>query len=306
MHDVKDQKNRIISSLLIVIFLSYACSTEKKKPPNMEHENQKTTVIDFWNGNRSAARQVYEREVLKAIVEATEHQYGKCEVKESLVDYPGKEESLAFSKYQHDVLITVAGNQKFKEGDMIVIPQPLTKNLLGYRIPIIRAEDEAKFSQITNKQELQKLSHGIPETWSDATVFRHNHFNVVENGNFDAIFERLQNNEFDYCTFGANEVLEIHTNRAAKQNNLIIEQNLLLFYPFPLVFYVHPNKPHIAERIEKGLQNIMASGQLDSIFDAHYGDIKKQLNLKKRTLITLKNPLLPDGLNNFVPNLEQL
>jgi hypothetical protein len=30
----------------------------------------------------------------------------------------------------------------------------------------------------------------------------------------------------------------------------------LLFYTFPLVFYVNPNMPKLAERIEQGLQTL--------------------------------------------------
>ena len=58
---------------------------------------QKTTSINFWNGNRSAPRQVYEREVLHAVLEATKKTWGNYEVNENLEDYPGKMESLAFS-----------------------------------------------------------------------------------------------------------------------------------------------------------------------------------------------------------------
>ncbi|MFN2396758.1 MAG: hypothetical protein ABR597_13850, partial [Bacteroidales bacterium] len=95
-----------------------------------------------------------------------------------------------------------------------MIPHLLTKNLLGYRIPIIRQEDAGLFSEIRNAEDLKKLKHGIPLTWSDADIFRHNGYNVVEDGSFDDIFERLQAGLFDYSSFGANEVLGVYENRA--------------------------------------------------------------------------------------------
>ncbi|WP_194975965.1 type 2 periplasmic-binding domain-containing protein [Aquiflexum lacus] len=272
----------------------------------MDQNLQKTTTVSFWNGNRSEARQVYERQVLKAVLEATEAAWGAWEIEETLEEYPGNQESLVFAEKGHDLFVTVAGNQKLKEGEMIVIPQPLTKNLLGYRLLIIRAEDVGLFAGISVPEELQKLEHGIPETWSDATVFRHNGYNVVEKGNFDDIFDRLQNKRFDYSTFGANEVLGVYENRASKREGLIIDQNILLFYPFPLVFYVNPNLPKLAERIEQGLQNITSSGKLDAIFNAHYGKITAQLNLNSRRIFVLDNPLLPDEFRYMGPNLENL
>lgn len=272
----------------------------------MEQDIQKTTTVDFWNGNRSAARQVYERKVLKAILEATKEEWGAWEIEESLEEYPGNEESLVFTEKGHDLFVTIAGNQKFKEGDMIVIPHLLTKNLLGYRIPIIRKEDAGLFGGISRPEDLQKLDHGIPETWSDATIFRHNGYNVVEEGSFDDIFDRLQNGLFDYSAYGANEVLGVYKNRASKREGLIIDQNILLFYPFPLVFYVNPGLPKMAERIEQGLQSIISSGKLDAIFDEHYGEITEQLNLDSRRIFVLDNPLIPDEFSDLAPNLENL
>ncbi len=87
---------------------------------------------------------------------------------------------------------------------------------------------------------------------------------------------------------------------------MIIDQNILIFYPFPLVFYVNPNFPEMAERIEQGLQSIGASGKLDAIFDAHYGEITEQLNLDSRRIFELDNPLIPDAFRHLAPNLENL
>jgi hypothetical protein len=272
----------------------------------LEQNLQKTTKISFWNGNRSEARQVYERQVLKSVLEATEGIWGECEIEETLDDYPGNQESLVFAEKGHDLFVTVAGNQKFKEGDMIVISQPLTKNLLGYRLLIIRAEDAGLFAGISRSEELQKLAHGIPETWSDATVFRHNGFSVVEKGNFDDIFDRLQNKRFDYSAYGANEVLGVYENRASKHKGLIIDQNILLFYPFPLVFYINPDLPKMAERIEQGMQSITSSGKLDAIFKEHYGKITEQLHLKSRRIFVLNNPLIPHEFRHLAPDIENL
>lgn len=300
------KKTFSLLSILLISISFIACSGNKSKTKSMEQNTQKTTTVSFWNGNRSEARQVYERQVLNAILEATEAEWGAWEIEETLEEYPGNQESLVFLEKGHDLFVTIAGNQKFKEGDMIVIPHLLTKNLLGYRVPIIREEDAGIFAGISGSEELQKLDHGIPETWSDATIFRHNGYNVVEEGNFDDIFDRLQNKRFDYSTFGANEVLGVYENRASKREGLIIDQNILLFYPFPLVFYVNPNLPKMAERIEQGMQSIITSGKLDAIFNAHYGKITAQLNLNSRRIFVLDNPMIPDEFRYLAPNLENL
>ncbi len=287
--------HKLLTIVLIPIIMG-SCSFSKKN----------TEVVDFWNGNRSEIRQKYERQVLEAVLASTESDFGPWEIKESVVEYPGDEESYVFSKKNHHLFVTIAGNQKFKEGDRIAIHKPLTRNLLGYRIPIIRAADAETFNAIGSAGDIQQLKHGIPLTWSDATIFRHNGYEVVEDGSFDDIFERLATGMFDYSAYGANEVLGVFENRASKQEGLMIDNNVLLFYPFPLVFYVNPALPELAERIDQGLQNMMESGTLDAIFNSYYANIVEELNLDQRKIIILHNPLIPDDFANLKPDLSDL
>ena len=209
-----------------IALVSCAGDGPAQRPPAAAISN--TTVVDLWNGNRSAIRQVYERKVLVAVLEATAEDWGPWVIEETLDEYPGDDEALVFTEKGHDLFVTIAGNQKFKAGDMIVIPEPMTKNLLGYRIPIIREQDADIFSSITQEKDLQKLRHGIPLTWSDAVIFRHNGYEVVE------------------------------------------------------------------------------SGELDAIFDYHYGNIVEELSLDRRVLFILDNPLIPDQFRDLKPDLDNL
>lgn len=268
--------------------------------------SEEITTIKFWNGNRSEVRKEYERKVFVALLEATEAEYGSWEIEENLDEYPGAEEALVFKEKGHDVFVTIAGNQKFDEDDMIVIPHLLTKNLLGYRVAIIREEDTGKFASIEEEAQIQQLTHGIPETWSDAVIFRENGYQVAEEGDFEDIFDRLEAGNFDYSAYGANEVLSVFEYRAAERESLVMDENLLFFYPFPLVFYVSPDQPALAERIEAGMQAIQKSGALDAIFDQHYGNIVEELHLSDRKLIILDNPLIPERFRDLRPELGKL
>lgn len=291
--------------LLCIITLLSCLQSCQTNTQNLE-KNKRTEIdsleVDFWNGNRSEIRQHYESDVLQAVLEVTSNEFGAFQLIESRKEYPGVEESRAFSHKKHDVLVTVAGNQKFKENEVIMISKPLAKNLLGYRIPIIKEKNQAK---LANAKNIKKLVHGIPKTWSDATIFKYNEFAISEEGDFSDIFERLTSDNFDYTTFGANEVKSIYQNRDLKNKGLVIEESTLLFYPFPLVFYVNPKNETLAKRINTGLQTIEENGTLDAIFQDYYGSLVKDLNLTKRELITLSNPLIPKSLIGIQPNLVQ-
>lgn len=298
---------KLFNISIALIFLM-SCN-QKNKPEIMSEESlneTNATIVDFWNGNRSEIRKDYEREVLQAILTITIPDFGPFEISESITEYPGLEESFVFSKKKHHLFVTIAGNQKFKPEDMIMIAKPIAKNLLGYRIPIIKVTDTNKFKTATSLSKIQALKNGIPVSWSDATIFRHNGYRVAEEGDFDDVFERLAQHKFDYTAFGANEVQNVFKNRATKQNGLVIDTNLMFFYPFPLVFYVNPKMPKLAERIEMGLQTITESGELDKIFNSYYANIVDELGLDKRQVFTLENPLIPAEFTNLKPDLSGL
>lgn len=264
----------------------------------------KPVTIALWNGNKTQSRQAYEREILEVALRATEKTHGPWELKEDKTDYPAAEdEANVFRAKGFDIFGTVAGNQKLAKEQKILVPLPLMKGLLGYRILIIRAADKEKFAHISSAKQLQSLRLGIPATWADAELFRQNGYQVVEKGSFDDLFTRLENNEFDYVSFGANEVAGVFAQRAAQSGKLIVDSSLLVYYPFPLVFYVNPANQTLAMRVTQGLQTISGNGELDAIFNRYFGADLKALNLPGRTKITLKNPLLPAEMADFAPSL---
>jgi len=264
----------------------------------------KPAGISMWNGNKTMSRQAYEREVLEAALNATEDTHGPWALKEDKTDYPAAEdEASVFRAKGFDIFGTVAGNSKLAKEQKILVPLPLMKGLLGYRILIIRAVDKEKFSAIKSAQQLQPLRMGIPSTWADAELFRHNGYKVEEKGSFDDLFVRLENNEFDYVTFGANEVSGVFNERAAKSGKLIVDSSLVVFYPFPLVFYVKPNNKALAARVTQGLQIISGNGELDKIFNRYFAADLTAVNLPARTMVKLKNPILPAEMADFKPSL---
>ncbi len=261
-------------------------------------------MINFWSGNKTEIRREYEREVLLAALAATAEQYGAWQLHEVNADYPdAAEEAAVFRRKGHDLFVTVAGNEKLADEEKIVVPLPLMKGLLGYRLLIINAGDQRRFSAIGSAQALRRLRNGIPATWADAGLFRKNGYTVVERGNFDELFDRLKSGEFDYVTFGANEINSVFESRAEPLGGLIIEPSLLMYYPFALVFYVNPALPELAQRLCAGLQNIQENNTLEKIFARYYGDIVTKLKLRERRLITLENPALPESLKWMTADL---
>jgi len=85
------------------------------------------------------------------------------------------------SRYIHEVgkgeqinVIWRSTSEKL-ERELLPIRIPLRKGLLGYRIFLIRKDDQAKFSAIQSLDELKKLSVGQGASWGDVALFTANH-----------------------------------------------------------------------------------------------------------------------------------
>ncbi len=253
--------------------------------------------INFWNGNKSNARQVYEYKVLETTLAATEQAYGDWTLGNDCTDFPTIEgEASVFRSKGFDVFATVAGNPKLANERKIVINAPLMKGLLGYRLLIVREGNLPQFAEVSTASQMQKLALGIPFSWADAALFRFNGYRVVEGGTYDELFERLKSDEFDYVSLGANEVEEAFEARAFPVGGMSLEASILIYYPFPLLFYVNPDRPELAKRIEEGLDRIIKNGALDRLFEEQYGDLVARLRLKDRNMFRLENPNLSEEL----------
>jgi hypothetical protein len=100
-----------------------------------------------------------------------------------------------------------------------------------------------------------------------------------------------------------NEIEEIFKHHALPIGGISIEPSLMLYYPFPLVFYVNPCNPVLAKRIEKGLKLIAINGEHETLFSHHHGDVAQRLNLRNRNTLSLTNPILPLDMAGFSGSL---
>ena len=256
-------------------------------------------MVQFWNGNKSAIRQEFEWKVLQLALRQTKPNQL---INNDLTDHPSAEDEGQVFARGSDVLVTVAGNMKFAQGSYLMLPQPLCRGLLGCRVLIVHKNRLKEFSSVSEAQ-LKKLSIGIPATWADAELFRVNQYHVVEQGSLEERLIAVQNSECDYMALGANEAEAIVAQFAHLAPDLVVEPTLMLYYPFPLVFYCHPEKHDLMANIAQGLELCMANGELDALFEQTYGADVRAVNLDQRRVFHLTNPTLPSELAYYQPEL---
>ncbi|PFG58608.1 hypothetical protein ATG66_1162 [Vibrio sp. ES.051] len=260
---------------------------------------EESMMVQFWNGNKSAIRQQFEWETLQLALQKKKPQIN---INNDLTDYPHPEDEGQVFLKGTDILVTVAGNKKFAQGSYLMLPQPLCKGLLGCRVLVIHKNRLDEFSAILESQ-LQQLTIGIPATWADADLFRFNHYRVSEQGSLEERLLAVQNGECDYMALGANEAQDIVAQYAHLTPNLVVEPTILLYYPFPLVFYCHPNKADLLADIESGLTLASANKKLDGLFEQTYGPAVRAAKLHQRRVFHLTNPILPSEFADYRSDL---
>ena len=187
--------------------------------------------------------------------------------------------------------------------ELLPIRIPMRKGLLGWRVLLIRSEDQEKFAQVKTLEDLRQFKAGYGEQWADLPVLQANVGDVVTSNQYDALFVMLAGKRFDYLHRGLHEPWAELEARKEELPNLRVEETILLHYPIGNYLYVSKENPQLAERLETGFRAAIADGSFEQLFQAEYGEIIRKANIKQRTLIEFTNPILPQGMLPDDPSL---
>ncbi len=254
-----------------------------------------STMVYIYNAPESVLdrRYDYQWEILKTALEKTTAKYGGYRLEPAV--------SMSEARQAHE-LKNVTGrltvmyldtNPEF-EKTLLPVRIPVDKNLVGFRVFLIRKEDQPKFQAIKTLDDLRKFSIGAGSDWADVAILRKSGFTVVTGSAYDGLFDMLHNKRFDIFSRGAVEIIDEYEQRKEKMPDLHIEETILLYYPLPMYFWFSntPAGARLAERAKAGMLMMIDDGTYDAIFlKYHRKDIKK-LNLKGRKIFKIENPLL--------------
>lgn len=174
------------------------------------------------------------------------------------------------------------------------IEQPIFKGLMGFRIFVIRNDEQHRFDHITNVQQLKELVAGQGAFWGDTKVLKTAGLPVVTATQGRRLWSMLDLKRFDYLPLGPHEPwkdLEIRP-----ELGFIVEKNLLLIYPSAMYFYVSNSNERLADIISRGMKVALADGSYDKLLfesDMLKGAIHNA-NLEKRRILVIDNPFYSD------------
>lgn len=198
---------------------------------------------------------------------------------------------------RNDVIWTVTTPER--ETLLRPIPIPLLRGLYGYRVLVIRPETAPLFAKVNSIEQLATFSAGMNPHWPDAEIFDDNKLPFVEGTFATNLYRMLAAGRFDYFPRG---ILEITEEQPLIDNNhLEVEQQLLIYYPSLLYFFVNKDNQELAFRLESGLDILLKNGEFDRLFYHHPTVVAALDRLANRKIITLKNHQFPQGAAEFPP-----
>lgn len=229
-------------------------------------------------------------ETIQTALEKTKKTYGDFELKQSEV-VTSELRAIVDTKNGINQNITWCGSNGKYEEELIPIYIPLGKGILGYRVFLITKDNAENFSKIKTLQDLREYKVGHGFDWGDLPIYEYNKL-PFETGHYEGLFAMLNAGRFDYFSRGIKEAYKEFDERKKKYPNMRIEENVLLYYPWPFILYVSPKFPKIAQRVETGMRIMIKDGTFDKIFFKYNADAIRKAKLKSRTLIKMENPFL--------------
>tara|TARA_R110002096_G_scaffold354497_5_gene547625 strand:- start:605 stop:1405 length:801 start_codon:yes stop_codon:yes gene_type:complete len=181
------------------------------------------------------------------------------------------------------------------EFDSVAIPvkQHVRKGINGYRLLLIRKKDQERFKNIKSIDGLKNLTVGQARGWPDVGVFQENNFKISDSGSYAQLIPMLKARRFDYYALGISEAPQVLQDCGSNCKNIMIEETILLHYPFPIFLYVSKNTPALAERLEYGMEQLLKNGKFDDLWQRYHNEYLINLNISKRKVFKLSNKNIP-------------
>ncbi len=239
-------------------------------------------------------RHIYRFELLKLALEKTAPSYGEYEI---VYTETKMTQSRALVELENNGVIDIIAlpSNLEREKKFLPIRIPIMKGILGYRVFIINKNQKEKFRKIKSFADLKKLKAGAGHDWADVPILKYNGIPVETGSNYEGLFQMLAVNRFDYFPRGVNEAWNEIDARKDSLPDLMIEDSLALYYPFPVYYFLNKKNTATSKRIEKGLEYAINDGSFDNLFNRYFRSSLAKANLKNRRIFILKNPSLPEG-----------
>ncbi len=182
------------------------------------------------------------------------------------------------------------GSNRQRETDLYAVPVSLLRHLNDYRVFLIRAENQPRFSAVLTLDQLRMLKAGAGVNWPSTEVLRANKLPVVTSIAYEYLFPMLRAKRFDYMPRGVYEA--DNEQRVRSADNLAVEQTIFLHYRIAFYFFVSRENAALGQRVERGLRLAIKDGSFDKLFNSipAFRQAQAEIDARKRRIFELTYP----------------
>lgn len=191
--------------------------------------------------------------------------------------------------------VIALGTNEEREQTMRPIRIDILRGIVGYRLLLVRARDQARIAAMDDATLRRQVTFGLNSQWADLPILQANGFSVVTSSGYENLFGMLAAGRFDAFPRGLNEAQRELKERRQQFPQLAIETSRALYFPYPVYFWVSKTNEALARRIERGLQAALADGSFRKLFDSYHAQAIAVVSQEHRHVIQLDNPILPKG-----------
>lgn len=200
---------------------------------------------------------------------------------------------------RYSVVDTGIGPEMEKNFDTIYIP--IDMGLTGWRIFIINESQKSDFKKIETLDQLKKKVAGQGIGWTDGLIIERAGIKVETSAKIENLINMVDSGRFDFFPLGVNETHGFLAQYGQGKANLIVEDTLVLVYPFGRFFYVKKGNETLKNDIILGLEKAYEDGSFKNFLENHpfYKEGLSKSNLSKRKVIRIPNPFVSKEFNNI-------
>jgi ABC-type amino acid transport substrate-binding protein len=202
----------------------------------------------------------------------------------------------AVSLLQSGAIDVVAlGTNEERESKILPVKIDILRGIVGFRVFLIRAADQARISQMDDVSLRKQLTLGLNSQWADLPILRANGFSVTTSSGYEALFDMLAAGRFDAFPRGLNEAQRELDERRQHYPQLAVEKTRALYFPYPVYFWVRKDNQALARRIERGLKLSLGDGSFRKTFEQYHAAEIATMRHEMRHVLRLASPILPNG-----------
>lgn len=213
----------------------------------------------------------------------------------------------ALSEMQAGRLIDLywAGSNVERESKLGFVPIPLVKGLLGYRVFTINKKYQSEFLEVNSLEDLNGIPLCQGQHWPDTDILLASGLNVVPNMVYENMFRQVYSGRCKAFPRGINEGYSEVESRQKVMPELMVFDDLILHYPFPMYFFTHKENKKLINNLTDGLMLAIEDGSFNDYMAMHPAT-RHLFPLSKwssKTIITIENPFLSNNADFKNPKL---